>query len=72
MRFLQQLRVLMTPRDKCRFLLTVAVMGLAALSELAGIGVLIPVAAVFLNPEWLEHDWVRQLSGWCFWQAFLR
>ena len=60
MRFLQQLRVLMTPRDKFRFLLVVAVMGVAALMELAGIGVLLPVAAVCLNPEWLEHDSIRQ------------
>ena len=63
MRFLQQLRVLMTPRDKCRFLLVVAVMGWAALMELAGIGVLLPVAAVFLNPEWLAHEWIRQFSA---------
>ena len=63
MRFLQQLRVLMTPRDKFRFLLVVAVMGVAALMELAGIGVLLPVAAVFLNPEWLEHDSIRQFSA---------
>ena len=63
MRFLQQLRVLMTPLDKFRFLLVVAVMGAAALMELAGIGVLLPVAAVFLNPEWLEHDWIRQFSA---------
>ena len=50
--FLQQLRILMTPQDKLRFLLVAAVMFLAAMMELAGIGVLLPVTMLILacNP----------------------
>ncbi|MBR2643612.1 MAG: ABC transporter ATP-binding protein [Lentisphaeria bacterium] len=63
MQFLQQLRILLSPKDKRMFLLVTAVMFLAAMMELAGIGVLLPVAAVFLKPEWLEHEIVRQFSA---------
>ena len=61
--FLQQLRILMTPQDKLRFLLVAAVMFLAAMMELAGIGVLLPVVAVFLNPAWMEHELIRQFCS---------
>ncbi|MBQ4337234.1 MAG: ABC transporter ATP-binding protein [Lentisphaeria bacterium] len=63
MHFLQQLRILMTPQDKFRFLLVAMVMFFAAMMELAGIGVLLPVAAVFLKPEWLEHEIIRQFGA---------
>ncbi|MBO5689297.1 MAG: ABC transporter ATP-binding protein, partial [Lentisphaeria bacterium] len=63
MGFLQQLRILMTPQDKLRFLLVAAVMFLAAMMELAGIGVLLPVVAVFLKPAWMEHELIRQLCS---------
>lgn len=63
MQFLQQIRILLTPQDKRRFLLVVAMMTIAALMEMAGIGVLLPVAAVFLNQEWLEHETVRQICA---------
>ena len=57
--FLNQIRVLLSPREKRRLVVVVLMMTVAALMELAGIGVLLPVAAVFLNPEWMEHEWVR-------------
>ena len=58
-KFLNQIRVLLTPRDKRKLVLIVLMMTVAALMELVGIGVLLPVAAVFLNPAWMDHEAVR-------------
>ncbi len=53
---LQICRRLFTPGDKYRLLGLVVLMGIAALWELAGLGVLLPVVAVFVKPGLIEND----------------
>ena len=48
---LSQLRWLFTPQDKRKFIFIAMLMALSALLELAGIGVLLAAATVFLSPE---------------------
>ncbi len=50
-RFLAQLRWLFSPRDKKSFLLLALLMAVSALLEMAGIGLLLAAAALFLSPQ---------------------
>ncbi len=59
--FLNRIRVLLTPRDKWKLLLVVLMMVIAAVMELAGFGILLPVATVFLRPAWMENAGVQQI-----------
>ena len=49
-RYLHQFRLLFSPREKRRFVLLVGLMVVAALLEMLGIGLLVGIAAVFLDP----------------------
>ena len=49
--FIRQLRWLFSPRDKYRFMVISLLMAFSALLELAGIGILLGAATLFLSPE---------------------
>ena len=53
---IDQLRVLLTPRDKWKLLGLVLLMTAGALAEIAGIGLLMPVVAVFTKPELMTQN----------------
>ena len=53
---INQLRVLLSPRDKWRLLGLVLLMTAGALAEIAGIGLLMPVVAVFTKPELMNQN----------------
>ena len=49
--FFSQLRWLFPPQDKRKFIFIAMLMAFSALMELAGIGVLLAAATLFLSPE---------------------
>ena len=49
-RYLHQFRLLFSPREKRRFVLLVGLMVISALLEMLGIGLLVGIAVVFLDP----------------------
>ena len=53
---INQLRILLSPRDKWRLLGLVLLMTAGALAEIAGIGLLMPVIAVFTKPELMDQN----------------
>ncbi len=53
---IDQLRILLTPKDKWRLLGLVLLMTAGALAEIAGIGLLMPVVAVFTKPELMTQN----------------
>ncbi|MBO5762690.1 MAG: ABC transporter ATP-binding protein [Lentisphaeria bacterium] len=62
---LRKIRVLLTPHDKLRLLGVVVLMAFSALMELAGIGALVPLAAVFLQPELMQkYPLLQTLSSY--------
>ena len=59
-------RLLLTPRDKGRLVGIVALMVISALLELAGLGALLPVVAVFVKPELVESEpWLARACNLC-------
>ena len=56
LQLLKQLRVLLTPQDKWKLLGIVALMTLSGAAEIAGVGLLMPVIAVFTKPELMEQN----------------
>ena len=63
---LWKIRVLLSRHDKFRLLGVVVLMAFSALMELAGIGVLVPLAAVFLQPELMQKYPLLERIGSCF------
>ena len=53
---IDQLRVLLSPRDKWKLLGLVLFMTAAAVAEIAGIGLLMPIVAVFTKPELMTQN----------------
>ena len=53
---LQKLRVLLTPADKWKLLGIICLMTSGALAEIAGIGLVLPVIAVFTKPELMTQN----------------
>ena len=61
---LGKLRILLTPADKWRLVGIVALMVFMAAQEIVGLGLLMPIVALFTKPELLEQNWIlRSLSG---------
>lgn len=60
-RFLTRLRWLFTPQDKKKFLLLAMLMSISALLEMAGIGLLLAAAALFLSPQTAVSENARQI-----------
>ena len=53
---IDQMRILLTPRDKWKLLGLVLVMTAAAVAEIAGIGLLMPIVAVFTKPKLMTQN----------------
>ncbi len=63
---INRLRRLFSARDKLKIVSLAAAMGVNALAELAGIGLLLPVAAVFIDPELLKKfRWLEEVQRCC-------
>ena len=61
---LGKLRILLSPADKWRLVGIVALMVFMAAQEIAGLGLLMPIVALFTKPELLTQNWIlRSLSG---------
>ena len=58
---LRKLRILLSPRDKWFLVGMVLLMTLGAVAEIAGIGLILPVVAVFTKPELMEQNKILQL-----------
>ncbi|MBQ9502545.1 MAG: ABC transporter ATP-binding protein [Lentisphaeria bacterium] len=60
---INQLRILLSPGDKWRLLGLVLLMTAGALAEIAGIGLLMPVVAVFTKPELMSQNAILRFYG---------
>ena len=58
---INRFRQLLSPKDKWHLLGIVLLMTAAALSEIAGIGLLMPVVALFTKPELMEQNTILRL-----------
>ncbi len=63
--FIDKLRYLFTPREKFQFAGIAVLMTVSALAELLGVGVLVAVVAIFLNPDIFESN--RYLHPYFVW-----
>ena len=62
---LGKLRILLSPADKWRLVGIVALMVFMAVQEIAGLGLLMPLVALFTKPELLEQNAIlRFISHW--------
>ncbi|MBP5530564.1 MAG: hypothetical protein J6Y54_00855, partial [Lentisphaeria bacterium] len=62
---LGKLRILLSPADKWRLVGIVALMVFMAAQEIAGLGLLMPLVALFTKPELLEQNAIlRFISHW--------
>lgn len=55
-KIITKLRVLLDPRDKIKLILLVLAMAFGAMLEIAGLGCLLPVIAVFVKPDIIEQN----------------
>jgi ABC-type multidrug transport system fused ATPase/permease subunit len=72
---IQGLRKLLSPRDKWCLAGLIVLLCISALMEIAGIGLLLPLVAVFTKPELLEQNlmlrFFRQLFSWADEKVFI-
>ena len=60
-----KLRILLSPREKRVLVGIVLLMTLCAVMELAGLGLLMPLVALFTKPELLDQNrYLRLISSW--------